>query len=251
MLKEREDIMDKTLLSIRPNKQISALFMEIQQYHEIANRNEIVNWAIEKAIDHNIDWRTISKFKIDEDVDELKQPDFMQIRVEKNKYNAISEEIKEFFGLERVTAPYLIRLVLANYLSSLKNIEKNKMFTTSEKMIDFGIDCMVFKNEYDTSNYQKKEILLELCRKYLENCNLEMNESIRKQINLKIEAFSDYFNVNKYYPPRRSTLGKCNIIYVSKVLAGLFLVVAEIDGYDIGQLMESFQQKIENEKSKI
>lgn len=233
--------MDK-ILSIRPNKQISTLFAEIQNYQEV-NRTEIVNRSLEKAISKKVDWRAISRLKIKEVEVELVQPDFMQIRVEDSNYNIIVKEIKETFDLQRVTAPYLIKLLLSFYLTELRK-KYDDIFIDIENIVDFGLDCIVFKKEYDASEYASKEKLYELSRIYLEKCNPIMNKAIREQINSKLKCYSDFFNIDKYILKPRSDFGCCNIIYVSKVLAGLFLTLSEVGNYDIEEIVTSLQTKV-------
>ncbi|OME46847.1 hypothetical protein BSK59_28805 [Paenibacillus odorifer] len=223
--------MDK-MLSIRPNWQIRSLFFEIQKYQEAANRTEIANWALEKAVEQKVDWRKVSKIKIEETEEEIKQPEFMQIRVDEEYYNKVVEQIMDTFKLKRLKAPYLIQLVLVNYLSIIINGDKDESIGTAEKMIDYGIDPLVFKNAYELSDDMNKDQLLELARQYLEEYDTELNRKIRTQMNQKIKLHSDYFDVDKYYPKPRNDFGTCNIRFVSKCLAGLLLVLVECGGGD-------------------
>jgi len=232
--------MDK-MLSIRPNKQISSLFAEIQEYQEAANRTEIVNWALEKAIDQKVEWRVVSKLKIKEIEIASKQPEFMQIRVNEGNYDKVAEQIKDAFELKRLTAPYLIKLVLVNYLSSLKNGEKEESISTAEKIVDFGIDCLVFKNAYELSHQENKEELLGLVRIYLEEYDAELNKKIRSQMNEKIKQYSDFFNIEKYSQKPRSNFGTCDIRFVSKSFAGLLLTLVESFDYKIEEIIDSLE----------
>lgn len=243
--------MDK-ILSIRPTEQINILFDEtrnLEGSHQEADRSAIVNRAIELATNKEIDWKHISKQKIEHSV-QTAPSNFMKIRIEKSNYTTyclIVEQIKNTFSLARVTSPYFIRLLLSFYLLELhKANSKDGILTVVNNMVECGVDCYVFKMEYDTSDYTLKSTLLELCRRYLEIYNPNMNDSIRKQINLKIQAYSDYFNVNRYFPIKRRTPGTCNIRFVSKVLAGLFLVVAEIFEYDLDEIVNTLRQETES-----
>lgn len=118
--------MDK-VLSIRPNGQIIALFKKIQEYQESANRTEIVNAGIETALATKVDWEETSKYKVKEDANsdaETLTPEFMQIRVDEDEYIAIREQIFNTFHLKKVPpAPYVIKLVLINYLSYLETFK--------------------------------------------------------------------------------------------------------------------------------
>ncbi|WBX81523.1 hypothetical protein PD280_07430 [Virgibacillus salarius] len=236
--------MDK-ILSIRSNKQISSLFAEIQNYQQSTNRTEIVNRALEKAIDNKVDWRAISLLKIKENPVESVQPNSMQIRVEYSKYNVVVEEIKEIFDLVRVKAPYLIKLLLSFYLSELRKKDR-VILTDVEKMVNWGVDCLVFKKEFDYSEYEGKKNLYELSRRYLEECNPTMKKNIHEQVNTKIKSYSDFFNRNKYFPKPRSDFGSCNIVFVSKVLAGLFLMMSEIWDFDIEEILVYLETEVNN-----
>lgn len=235
--------MDK-ILSIRSNKQITSLLIEIQEYQEAANRTEIVNWALEKALEQKVEWRSFSNITINEVMGELKQPEFIQIRVNKKNYEEIEEEIKDYFKLKRVTAPYLIKLILLNYLgylTKLRDNEDKESIITAKKMVDFGIDGLVFKNSYELSNDTNKEKLLEVVRKYLEVYDKDLNEKIRFQMNQKIKQYSDFFNINRYSTKPRSTFGTCNIRFVSKVFAGLLITMAEIEEYEIKEIINTLE----------
>lgn len=232
--------MDK-MLSIRNNKQISSLFAEIQEYQEAANRTEICNLALEKAIEQKVEWKVVSKIKINEIAIDTKQPEFMQIRVNESNYDEVAEQIKDTFGLKRITAPYLIRLVLVNYLSFLRNHEKENSITIAEKMADFGMDCLVFKNSYELSEDDSKEELLDLVRKYLEKFNIKLNMRIRSQMNQKIKQYSDFFNIEKYSPKPRSNFGTCDIRFVSKSFTGILLTLVEIGEYETEEIIHSLE----------
>lgn len=116
--------MDK-VLSIRPNGQIIALFKKIQEYQESANRTEIVNAGIETALATKADWEETSKYKVkDEASSYADTPEFMQIRVDEDEYLEIREQIFDAFHLKKVPpAPYVIKLVLINYLSYLETFK--------------------------------------------------------------------------------------------------------------------------------
>lgn len=237
------------ILSIRPTTQICQLFNEIKgvDLYQETDRSAIISRALDETVGKNIDWKAVSAIKIKENTIEQETPDFMKIKVDADKYESVVEEIKNVFLLARVTAPYLVRLLLTNYLVSLKAEEKKEIISSVEKVVNVGIDGLVFKKDYDMCDYPQKEILLALCRRYLESCNPKMNESIRKQVNKKIKAYSDYFNINKYYPPKRSTLGTCNIVFVSKILAGLFITIAEFDGIELSEVIESLETNMKFE----
>ena len=74
---------------------------------------------------------------------------------------------------------------------------------------------------------------------------------------VKIRAFSDQFdNIDKMLPPRKRIRGG-NIIYISKAIAGYFLFLAEIEQFDIEELIEkteeinrNFQKPIKSERER-
>jgi len=149
--------MDK-VLSIRPNGQIIALFKKIKDYQESANRTEIVNAGIETVLVTTVDWKETSKFKVREDAGsnlESAIPEFMQIRVDEDKYVAIREQIIKTFQLKKAPpAPYVIRLILNNYLSHLETFKSG-----NETSADYG-ESTVFINgdicEEQASNFREQ-----------------------------------------------------------------------------------------------
>lgn len=118
--------MDK-ILSIRKNAQIFSLFIKIQEYQQSANRTEIVNVAIEKAIDDRkkgiLKWTDLPSKKIPSmHIENDSFPDFIQLRVDADKYQEIMKQIKQDFLLERDSpAPFVVKLLLINYLLFLES----------------------------------------------------------------------------------------------------------------------------------
>ncbi len=115
--------MDK-ILSIRRNNQIFSLFIQIQEYQKCANRTEIVNAAIRNALNEAIDWNEISSSTFPVIPSEkIDIPDFIQLRVNADDYNVIANQMHNQFHLEKMPpAPYVIRLVLSNYLIFLRDM---------------------------------------------------------------------------------------------------------------------------------
>ncbi len=158
----------------------------------------------------------------------------LNIKVDEDKYCRALTEVKEAFSLERVKAPYLVKLVLTYYLTLL--IKKDIASTVSE-MANIGVDCLVFKNVFDISDYEYKENLLMLSRKYLADYDIELNRTLREQMDGKIRAYSDYFNREKYFPKLRSNFGTCDIRFISKSFAGLLLTLVETGNYNIEEIV--------------
>ena len=118
--------MDK-ILSIRKNNQVFSLFAKIQEYQKSANRTDIVNAAIQKALDDRdngaLNWNTIASGKIPSIYIENDDfPEFIQLRVDEDKYGEIVEQMKKDFNLEKGSpAPFVVKLLLINYLLFLES----------------------------------------------------------------------------------------------------------------------------------
>ena len=111
--------MDK-ILSIRKNNQVFSLFVKIQEYQKSANRTDIVNAAIQKALDDRdngtLNWNTIASGKIPSVYIENDDfPEFIQLRVDEDKYGEIVNQMKKDFNLEKGSpAPFVVKLLLIN-----------------------------------------------------------------------------------------------------------------------------------------
>ena len=118
--------MDK-ILSIRKNNQVFSLFVKIQEYQKSANRTDIVNAAIQKALDDRkngmLNWNTIASGKIPSVYIENDDfPEFIQLRVNEEKYGEIVNQMKTDFNLEKGSpAPFVVKLLLINYLLFLES----------------------------------------------------------------------------------------------------------------------------------
>lgn len=134
--------MDK-ILSIRKNNQIFSLFFKIQQYQQSTNRTEIVNAAIQKALEdrekENLNWNVIASAKVPSlyiDEEKVNFPNFMQLRVDGEKYAEVVNQMKEDFRLEKGSpAPFVVKLLLVNYLLFLESNGVEKINTEKEEVI--------------------------------------------------------------------------------------------------------------------
>lgn len=134
--------MDK-ILSIRKNNQIFSLFFKIQQYQQSTNRTEIVNAAIQKALEdrekENLNWNVIASAKVPSlyiDEEKVNFPNFMQLRVDGEKYTEVVNQMKEDFRLEKGSpAPFVVKLLLVNYLLFLESNGVEKINTEKEEVI--------------------------------------------------------------------------------------------------------------------
>lgn len=231
--------MDK-ILSLRPTKQIICLFNVIREkdIHPEVERSAIVKRSFDMACNKDIQWENIARFKVKEE--DVTVPEHIRFTVDDDQYIKVVESIKDCLDLERLTTPYLIKLVLSNYLNSL-NQNDTKVLDVVEQMINIGVDGLVFKNAFECSQFSEKEKLLSLSRNYLENINTGMNKMLRNQMNVKIKQYSDYFNLDKYIPKKRSNFGSCDIRFVSKVLAGLLITVVDTGEYDMSEIINGLE----------
>ena len=135
--------MDK-ILSIRKNNQVFSLFIKIQEYQKSANRTDIINAAIQKALDDRengmVNWNTIASVKIPSIYTENDDfPEFIQLRVDEAKYGEIVNQMKMDFNLEKGSpAPFVVKLLLINYLlflesNGIKIIKSKKEETIASK----------------------------------------------------------------------------------------------------------------------
>lgn len=159
--------MDK-ILSVRKNSQVFSLFLKIQEYQKSANRTEIINAAIEKAItDHDngtLNWHAISSGRIPTmHIENDAFPDFIQLRVDEEKYNKIVGQIRKDFQLNKDSpAPFVVKLLLMNYLLFLESngveIVKNRAHEDVDKRKE---EAMSKFRQLDSSD-DKLEAIYEL-----------------------------------------------------------------------------------------
>ena len=161
--------MDK-ILSIRKNNQVFSLFVKIQEYQKSANRTDIVNAAIQKALDDRengtLKWNTVASGKIPSVYIESDDfPEFIQLRVDEDKYNAIVDQMKADFNLEKGSpAPFVVKLLLINYLLFL---ESNGAEIIKPKNEVSDIDKTLLMDEFKKMKSDEKldaiyELLLDL-----------------------------------------------------------------------------------------
>lgn len=199
------------VLSVRPNKHIMSLLLEIQKYLPDTNRTEIINLGLSKAINKGIKWKEVSQdnYRIHHN---LEMPDFMQIKIEEESYKIMFDEIIESFkeqDLKRVTAPYLIKLVLINYLNSLKEKlkEKDVLKPIKEKLEEW----INYEKNIPKCSYKGNEIVHDIYRALndsdcqLTNGNLMADTIFSLWIPMKMslqcsETYPYKCQGNKFYP---------------------------------------------------
>lgn len=118
--------MDKNL-SIRKNLQLMGLFSKAHQYQPLSNRVDIFNDAVDLCISNTVDYPKLAQIRVDYPVDGDSIPDFIQLRTDKNKWDTLVDEIQNAFNppLVKITAPYVVKLVLLNFVIYQENIIKN------------------------------------------------------------------------------------------------------------------------------
>ena len=134
IIKNVEVAMDK-ILSIRRNNQISSLLFHIQALQKSANRTAIVNAAITRALSKNVNWKELANTTFPAiPFDATDMPDFIQLRVNANDYELIAKQVHDQFFLEKMPpAPFVIKLVLTNYLVLLSEVNTATPVFTHDK----------------------------------------------------------------------------------------------------------------------
>lgn len=254
--------------SIRPTWEHISLFefIGINESAQDKDRPAITERAmryIESLDNYKSVLKSAARQKI-EKIEDLEIPASLKVKVDSQLFNAIIDKFRETFNIERVKTPFLMRITLMAYwqyinsdtefiqeikepndnislASSVRNEGNRESLNQVKQMIDFGIDFLVFKKEYDSCSDNNKEQLYLTSKKYLENYDPQLNTKIREQVNLQIKGYSDFFNIDKYYPKPRSNFGQCNIIFVTKVFAGLLITLSEIEEIDLEKIIESLE----------
>ena len=199
------------ILSIRPNIHIMSLLYEIRNHLPDTNRTEIINLAITKAKSKNVDWKIISKssYKIHQN---LEMPTFMQIKTTQESYDTIYNAILNSFkdqGLKRVTAPFLVKLVLIYYLSLL--IEEPKKENTLNPIMKKIREWKEYNKNSPKCPYSGNEIIHDIYRALndsdcqLTKGNLMADTIFSLWIPLKMslqcsETYPYRLQGNKFYP---------------------------------------------------
>ncbi len=130
--------MEYTILSLRKNPKILGLFLKGQEYQPSVSRVDFFNQAIEHALSSQSNWKNLSGVTLDYPKVDASTPQFFQLKVDKNKWNRIVDEIKNSFypPLKRTTAPYAVKLVLTSYLQYLSNIQKGYKENAADHHMD-------------------------------------------------------------------------------------------------------------------
>ena len=212
-------------ISFRPTKLILSLFERIRKLDNVPNtdRNSIVHRAMVTALKNkNLDWQFISAMSVD-DADFIGNiPKHVVLKIEEEKFNLINEQIKGTFNMKRITIPYTLKLLLVNYLSSLSHVD----VVTHQVSIPYEIDLALFKNEYTHSLYGDKKRLLETCKIYLKS-HVKLQQDLTERAIHQSNHLNKLYDLNHYFPDKRTEFGTPTATYLAKILAGWFIFMVE------------------------
>ena len=223
-------------VSLRPKKQLMNLFEAVQRMENSpeANRNAIISKAMILASGSSkIDWQSLSKITIEENFDK-EIPNHIVLKVDEECFLKIKEQIKFAFGAEKVTIPYVVKLLLTLYyvhLSQQAEDAQKKVHIKQTFAFDLKVDTVVLKNEFEQSIYSGKKKLLNLCKILLMK-NPDLYEQLLSQCKHDLKVYTDFFEPNKYFAYE---MGEQNptLIYLTKVVAGfLILRIGSVSGID-------------------
>lgn len=212
-------------ISLRPTKLILSLFEQIQKSDRLPNndRNSIVKRAIKAALDNqNIDWQFVSTLTVDEDRFEGNVPKHVVLKVEEEPFNRINGQIKETFGMKKITIPYTLKLLLVHYLSSLTQVDLDKAHT----QLSLEVHLPMLKSEYAHSLYRNKKRLMDVCRVYLKT-QPQLQQDLTQRITQHNLQLNTVHNLSAFFPDGRTATGIPTRTYLAQILAGWFIQQAE------------------------
>lgn len=232
--------------SVRPTKEIIALYSMVRdiEVSQDNDRQAIFSRALEyvdKVCETEM-LKEAARMKINPSKEEY-IPATMKVRVEPDIFERVTEKFRTAFEISRVKLSFLMKVVLKAYLMHLEEGKPDFIAQDVNAVLDIGIDCFVFKQEYEMSEYPDKEKLCRAARGYLEKDKV-LCDKLREQINGQIRRISDYYNVEKYCPKRRGNFAKTNIVFVSKVFSGLLLVLGEVNEWEKEELFEALERGV-------
>lgn len=162
-------------LTLRTNHQLLGLFFKIHEYQP-NNRVEIFNRAVGVALNKQVDWNKLSKTNANyaEAITSSSTPAFIQLRVNKENFDHIVNEIKNAFNppLIRTTTPFVVKLILINYMNYLESIQDNTELTEPD-----GVNS---NTNINTSEIP--EALKSLCEILLDENSVSFKKEILKII---------------------------------------------------------------------
>lgn len=220
-------------------------------------REVLVHEALEElrnleAAGEEVDWRTVYDAELA--LPGVLAPINTTLSIEEKDLEQLERlrpAMAEAAGTKRCFLPFVIGMVLKRRLLSAPGpgggrAEPARLPQTMEaakRFVQAGIDLLVFKMEYEQfrrDNRQEAERLYEACRRLLRQDG-ELYKKLSEDTAEWIRGVSDYYNAEKYQPRRGKTFATGNIIFFGKVLAGVMLVLTEIEERDIGEVMEQLE----------
>lgn len=164
--------MSQIKLSLRPTKEILYLFSKINESQPPLKRVNILNDAIKFALENKPQWSSLSTIKINV-TKEIQNQTLLQLRVDNHQWEEITKSISEGFtpNLSRVTIPYAVKLVLLNYLQSLKadnksNKQENEPGIKEDEPVN---DVYYIKKFVDMLLNNNNSIEVQMIKKILDN----------------------------------------------------------------------------------
>ena len=237
-------------ISLRPKKQLMNLFEAVQNLDNLpsTNRNSIIDRAFDVALNTNdVNWQAVSEVSIENNFNSS-IPNHIVLKVNEEKFSQVNVQIKEAFNVEKVTIPYMLRLLLTLYYIHLKQqISVANPNNISEIFKpDPKIDTFALKNEYEQSFYSGKKRLLELCKVLLKN-NPSVNEQLIKQSAACLKMCTDFIDLSKYFTNVKVL--NPTLTYTAKVLAGLFIFRIEsvFEPDQSKNMLDQIVKQLENE----
>ena len=217
-------------ISLRPKVQLMNLFEGIKRLESLpsVNRNAIVARALHVALKHDyIDWQAVSEVNIPTLHDD-KMPAHIVLKVDGDKFEQITTQIKAVYTTEKITIPYTLKLLLTLYFIHLTQqsnmVSENGHF---ESLIgpDVKIDTIGLKYLYEQAAFVGKKRLLEHSKTILKNhagLRLRLRDAV-KDVQNKLTTF---FPMADYLP---KTLQGVDVteVYLAKVLSGVFIYQVE------------------------
>lgn len=163
-------------------------------------------------------------------------PSSFKLRIDDEQvYSQVIGLFKQTFGLERVQGRLLVTLTMLAWMRR----DKHTLLETAGK-IAVRSDPLVFRMEFQMSQAKEKEELYQLAHTYLSQVDVDLCRTLRGQVEAWIRHISDYYNGDRYFPTRK--LGRTTLPYLSKILAGVILCLAEMEGLDLEEVVEELRK---------
>lgn len=218
-------------VGVRPSYELVALFSLISKEDtaQDMDRHSIFERAMRYVA--QLEDKSILKKAAKEPVDEIdigQMPTSLKVKYDEVLFDEVLSIFREVFQIEKVKVAFLMKVTLMTYLLHVREGSPNRLIDLIKFPTNYKWDAFDWKQVYETSTHPDKVHLYEVSRMYLENVDQELNERLRETTNEQIQRISDYYNIHKHYPEKRGNFGKTNIVFISKVLAGLILGLSEM-----------------------